>query len=50
MPQFVNGVRIKTISMNIIAKYKSEIPDFDMDLDTFVKELATDVPVFIDLD
>jgi len=34
--------RIKTISMNVIAKFKSENPDFDVDFDSFVKELSTD--------
>jgi hypothetical protein len=31
--------------VNIIAKYKSEIPDFDIDFETFVKELSTDETV-----
>ena len=34
--------RIKTISMNVIGKFKSENPDFDIDFDAFVKELSTD--------
>lgn len=34
--------RIKTISMNVIAKFKSENPDFDLDFESFVKELSTD--------
>jgi hypothetical protein len=41
-------VRIKSISMAIIAKYKTEIPDFDMDFETFVRELSTDAPVLSD--
>jgi len=40
-------IRIKTISMNVIAKMKAEIPDFEFDLETFVKELSTDDAVFI---
>jgi hypothetical protein len=34
--------RIKTISNSVIAKFKSENPDFDVDFDSFVKELSTD--------
>ena len=34
--------RIKTISLNVIAKFKAENPDFDIDFETFVKELSTD--------
>lgn len=34
--------RIKTISMNVITKFKSENPDFDVDFESFVKELSTD--------
>jgi hypothetical protein len=34
--------RIRTISMNVFAKFKAENPDFDMDFDAFVKELSTD--------
>ena len=40
-------IRIKTISMNVIAKMKAEIPDFEFDFETFVKELSTDDAVFI---
>lgn len=40
-------IRIKTISMNVIAKMKAELPDFEFDFETFVKELSTDDAVFI---
>jgi hypothetical protein len=41
--------RIKTISLGVIARFKSENPDFDIDFETFVKELTTDETV-IDVD
>lgn len=34
--------RIKTVSLSVIAKFKAENPDFDIDFETFAKELATD--------
>jgi hypothetical protein len=37
--------RIKTISLGVIARFKSENPDFDIDFETFVKELTTDETV-----
>ena len=37
--------RIKTISLNVIAKFKAENPDFDFDFEAFVKELSTDETV-----
>lgn len=42
-----NVTRIKTVSLNVIAKLKSENPDFDIDFETFVKELSTDEVVNI---
>jgi hypothetical protein len=38
--------RIKTISMSIIGRLKSENEDFDIDFETFVKELLTDEVVW----
>ena len=40
-------IRIKTISLSVIAKFKAENPDFDIDFESFVKELSTDDAVFI---
>jgi hypothetical protein len=37
--------RIKAISAGVIARYKSENPDFDLDFDSFVKELIADETV-----
>lgn len=37
-----NRNRIKTISTSIIARFKSENAEFDIDFDAFVKELLTD--------
>ena len=39
--------RIKTISMSVIAKMKADVPDFEFDFETFVKELSTDDAVFV---
>jgi hypothetical protein len=39
--------RIKAISLNVIAKFKAEIPEFDIDFESFVKELSTDDAVWI---
>jgi len=41
-PEEILMGKIKTISNNVIAKFKSENPDFDVDFESFVKELATD--------
>jgi hypothetical protein len=39
--------RIKTISLNVIAKFKSENPDFDIDFESFVKDLSTEETVLL---
>lgn len=39
--------RIKTISLSVIAKFKAENPDFDVDFESFAKELSTDDAVSI---
>lgn len=41
-PEEILMGRIKTISLGVIARFKSENPDFDIDFETFVKELTTD--------
>jgi len=33
--------------LNVIAKFKAEIPEFDIDFESFVKELSTDDAVWI---
>jgi len=37
--------RIKSTSLGIITKLKSENPDFDIDFESFVKELTADETV-----
>jgi len=39
--------RIKAISLSVIAKFKAENPDFDVDFESFAKELSTDDAVSI---
>lgn len=39
--------RIKSISQGIISKYKAENPDFDLDFESFAKEITMDEAVWI---
>ena len=45
--QDVLTFRIKAISLSVIAKFKAENPDFDVDFESFAKELSTDDAVSI---
>ena len=40
-----NHFRIKVVSLSVITKFKAEIPEFDIDFDSFVKDLLTDETV-----
>ena len=38
--------RLKTASLSVIAKFRAENPEFDIDYETFIKELSADDTVF----